>query len=481
MKKISVLALVGLMVLSLAFSAASVFAQATTKSLSTVYTVQNLGTATANIEVDYMQEYDGTTPGGDWTADPANTTFTVTAGTSKVVAQYLDSTLADGAGSATIRADQPVAAIVNMLARGQTPTSGSYTAFGEGAESFYMPFAFKNLVTSVGAINSQLIIMNVGTADTDVDVALINGVTGAVDYTKEILALPAGESFYYDQSLETSLADGWYGSAQVVADAGGSIAVVGNQFTGDNGLLTYPGFAEGYTEWVVPLYLSRLSNGYNSVIAIQNVSGGTIAAGDIEVVFTPDPSLSAASFTISNTAALDDNATWTVNPRSNDDFPVGSFGAAKITASGDVVAIINQLVNEPPNYSDSALSYNAIPANLTGETVVVPLVMSRLPNGYSTVMTIANLTDTAGTCDVTYTGDPGYGSSDVTVTGVTLPAGGSFVHNHRLEGTTGHNLPADWYGAATVECTQAVAGVVNQLQAGASGDPDLSYNAFTTD
>lgn len=479
MKKISVLALVGIMVLTLALSIVSVSAQATTKSLSTNYTIQNLGTATANVQVEYKKQYDGTTPGGDWTGS-SYTNFTVTVGSSKVVAQYLD-TLEDGvAGSVTISADQPVAAIVNQLARGQTPTSGGYTGFSEGAESFFMPFAFKNLATSVGIINSQLIIMNVGSAATDVSVALINGVTGVTDHTEVISDLPAGESYYYDQSEETALSDGWYGSAQVSAASGGSVAVVGNQFTGDHGLLTYPGFAEGYTEWAIPLYCSRLNNGYNSVIAIQNVSGSEIAAGDIEVVFTPDPSLAAPSFTISNTAALADNGTWTVNPRQNVLFPTDSYGAAKITAGGNVVAIVNQLDNETTaTTSDSALSFNAMRADLTGQTVVAPLIMSRLPNDYSTVFTIANLTDVAGTCDFTYKGDVGYGSSDVTVTGVTLPAGGSIVHNHRLDGAGTHELPVDWYGAATVVCTQPAAGMVNSLQQGALGDADTSYNAFT--
>jgi len=471
-----------LIVITLVFSlAASVFAQATTKSLSTNYTVQNLSqTDTATVLVEYHKAYDGSTPGGTWSADADKTSFTINPGSSKVVAQYFDTTLTDGAGSAVILADKPIAAIVNMLARNQTPTSGSYTAFTEGREQFYMPFAFKSLSTSVGIINSQLIIQNAGTAATNVTVDLISGVTGAIDYSKIISNLPAGESFYYDQSLETNLPSGWYGSALVHADAGGLITAVGNQFTGSHGLLTYPGFTDGYTEWVVPLYLSRLSNGYNSIIAIQNVSGGTIPSGAISVTFTPDPSLSAAPFVKTLDFDLANNATWTLNPRGSSAWPVNSFGAAKITSTaGNVVAIVNQLINEPPYLKPSALSYNAIPTNLTGQTVVVPLIMSRLTNGYSTVLTVANLTSSAGTCTFTYKPDPSLGLTDTVVTGVTLPADGSILHNHRLASPSTHNLPANWFGAAIVECDRVVGGVVNQIQSGAPGDPDLSYNAFT--
>jgi len=462
------------------------FAAATTKSLSTVYTVQNLGDGEATVQVSYYKEYTDGTPGGTWDADGDKEQFTIAQGASKVVAQYFDETLTDGAGSAVVSADQPIAAITNMLARGQTPTSGSYTAFEMGSDSFYMPFAFKNLATSVGTINSQLIIMNVGNVATNVAVEFIPSADTLDSYTKEIVNLPAGESYYYDQSEEAELSDGWYGSAQVSADAGGSIAVVGNQFSGADGLLTYPGFAEGKTDWVVPLYVARLANGFNAVMAIQNVSGAEIAAGEIEVTFTPDAATGQDPFTITNPDPVANNATWTLNPRANDDFPApadgGSYGAAKISSSGEVVAIVNQLVNEPPNFSPNALSFNAVPGDLTGQKVVVPLAMSRLGNGYSTVVTVANLTGNAGTCDFTYTTDQSLVDSGVdatfSATDVALGANGSIVHNHRLD--SGHPLPSGWFGAAEVSCTQPVAGIVNQLQSGASGDPDLSYNAFTT-
>jgi len=482
MRKILSIGIVGIMVLSLSIAAA--FAQATTKSLSTNYTIQNLSGTTANVVVSYKKQYNGTTSGGTWSADADKTSFQVLGNSSKLIAQYLDNTLTNGAGSAVVSADQPIAAIVNQLARNQTPTSGSYTAFESGAQLFYMPFAFKRLSSSVGIINSQLIIQNVGSAATNVTVSLINGATGATTYQKTINNLPAGESFYYDQSTESNLPNGWYGSALVSASAGGSIVAVGNQFTGANGLLTYPGFAAGYTQWVVPLYLSRLANGFNSVIAIQNVSGSTIAAGAISVVFTPDPTLGASPFTLTNPSALGNNATWTLNPRGNSAFPVGSFGAAKITAPGNVVALVNQLKNETPaTTGDNALSYNAIRTNLTGTKVVAPLIMSRLANGFSTVFTVANLTNQAGTCNFTYRTDPSLSGFNATYTSnnVLLPANGSIVHNHRLasSGTNAHNLPASWFGSASVTCTRAAGGVVNQLQSGAAGDPDLSYNAFT--
>ena len=118
MKRASLLSVAVLVILTLVVSGvASVFAQSTTKSLSTNYTVQNLSLSEpAIIHVSYSLAYDGTTPGGTWNADAGNTDFTVAPGLSKVVAQYLDSTMVDGAGAAVIEGSQPIAAIVNMAA-----------------------------------------------------------------------------------------------------------------------------------------------------------------------------------------------------------------------------------------------------------------------------------------------------------------------------------------------------------------------------
>jgi hypothetical protein len=54
MKKVPALILVCLLVAALT-TAGSVFADATTKNLSTNYTVQNLGDATANVVASYMK------------------------------------------------------------------------------------------------------------------------------------------------------------------------------------------------------------------------------------------------------------------------------------------------------------------------------------------------------------------------------------------------------------------------------------------
>jgi len=67
-----------------------------------------------------------------------------------------------------------------------------------------------------------------------------------------------------------------------------------------------------------------------------------------------------------------------------------------------------------------------------------------------------------------------------TSNGVTLPAGGSIVHNHAGQfldesAQPAGNVVRSGVGGLHPECWC----VVNQLQTGAAGDASLSYNAFT--
>jgi len=461
--------------------ASIVSAAATTKSLSTVYAVQNLDAVSpATVHVDYrIAQNDG---GGAWpNVSAASTDFTVPAGGAVNIAQYFDLTMANGRGSATVSSDRPIAAIVNQLARSQVPTSGSYSGFDSGAANVSAPLVFKNLSTSAGLINSTLTVQNTGSAPTSFDIAYIDGVTFTPVFTKSVSSLPAGESYYADQSLETGLpASNWFGSAAVNATTGGgTLAVVGNQFTGADGLLTYSGFksTEGFTSWAVPLYLCRLANGFSSPITVQNVSGSSIAAGAIQINFTPDPSLGAAPFSVSNPTAVPNNASFVYNPRITTTCPTGSFGSARVTAPANVVALVNQIQVG----TAAALSYNGIRTDSTNKTVLSPVVISRIANGFSTAETVQNLDLTqGGTVTVTYIPNSACVGCATFTKVASIAAGGGFIQNHRLaEGVSTHPLPAGWFGSARIVSDRPIGAVVNQLELLLGGDNSLSFNAFS--
>ncbi len=456
-------------------------AAATTKSLSTVYAIQNFSqTLTATVHVDY--KLDTVAGGVVWTAATTNTDFQLGPGQAANIAQYLDTTMTAGRGSATISSDQPVGAIVNQLNRvtGVRDTSGSYSAFDSGAASVYAPLVFKNLSTSAGTINSVLTIMNVGSASTDFNIVYIDGITFQPVLTRTITGLGAGVSYYADQSDETSLLDGYFGSAVVNATStGGTVAVVGNQFAGTDALLTYSGFksTEGFTNWSVPLYLCRLTNGFSSPITVQNISGSSIAAGGIVVAFTPDPSLGDPGFNISNLAAIPNNASFVVNLRIDTTCPDNTFGSATVTSSGNAVVLVNQLQAG----AAASLSYNGIRSDSTNTTALSPVAFSRLSNGFSTAITVQNLSSAAGTVTFTYTPNAACTGCISYTQDVSVAANGSVIQNHRLaEGATSHPLPALWFGSATITADVPIAGVVNQLDLDdALADGTLSFNTFS--
>jgi len=457
------------------------YAGSTSKTLSTNFTLINFGGTDATVHVDYVKE-DGTA----WTADPANTDFLISAnGGQIIIRQYFDSTLTSGRGSATVSSDQPLGSVVQILARGQTPTSGSYSGSSQTSNTFYVPLAVRRLDTASGLGNSQIMIQNAGSATTTVDVQFI----GTTNYTNSGISIPSGATYYYDLDDETNLPANWYGSAVVSAAGSDPIAVVSNFFTGSHAMQTFNAFpAESIgTEWVVPLFTSRLANGLSTPIAVQNLSGSSIAAGNVDVNCIKDPASPGSDFSMSNTSSIPNNGAYYFNPVIDMSIPGGWYGACRVSSTGDIVVFVQMRYLG----ADMAAAYEGIRADGTDLNVFIPLVAKRLANGFATAVTIQNLNaSSAANVTFTYIPSPEYissggSSSNIVVGPYTIPAGGSLIHNHRLTGTgtgTGqHNLPDGWYGSLTVSSSdQPINGFVqltNYLVP--PGDTFMAHNAFT--
>ncbi|KUK81531.1 MAG: hypothetical protein XD96_1135, partial [Petrotoga mobilis] len=99
MKPLKILLITASLLLAITLVAtASPLSAATTKSLSTNFTLVNLGSTEANVIASYYKP-DGTT----WDADDANESFTIAADYGqKIIAQYFDNTLAAGQGSVVL-------------------------------------------------------------------------------------------------------------------------------------------------------------------------------------------------------------------------------------------------------------------------------------------------------------------------------------------------------------------------------------------
>ena len=452
------------------------FAQSTTKSLSTNFTLVNLSANPTSGTVDYYK-----TDGSAWRSQE---TFNLPGnGGQAIFRQYTDAALSAGQGSVVVGAGEAVGSVVQILARSQNPTSsGAYVGLSDGDSTFYVPLAARRLATSSGLANSQIIIQNTDTAnDANVEVEMIGG------YTKTINGIKPGASYLYDLDQESNLAVGWYGSAVVRSTNGREIAVVSNYFTGDT-LQTFNGFpssAPGST-WYVPLFTSRLANTLSTPVAVQNLSGGNIAAGQITLNCTPDPASGGAAFSKTNTAAVGNNAAYYFNPVTDASIPALWYGACTVTAPGNVVVFVQMR-----NISlGEAAAYEAFRSG--GDKVIVPLVAKRLGNGFATAVTIQNLDPSqAANVNLLYTPAPEYvagGGSGATIAinNVPINAGASFIQNHRTAGGVSQ-LPAGWYGTLTATSTggQDIAAFVqltflSEINPGLpSGDNFMAHTAFT--
>jgi hypothetical protein len=469
MKKKDLLSRVFIIVLILSFlftmtgSAAS-----TTKSLSTNYTVVNMESTIATVNAAYYKS-----DGSAWAADPDKTNFTVEGNFGqKVIAQYFDATMEPGQGSAVLSSDKLLGAVVTIQARGQVATNGAYVGYSSGSEKFYVPLIARKRNTANGLTNTQIIIQNLNDSamSAKVDFIPLPGF-GFSSWTKTPINIPAFSSYYYDieEELPTNLPDGWVGSAQVASnDAGKQLAVVFNVFTGPNGLQTVNAFPveKASTTWSVPQFVSRLPNGLSTPINIQNVSGGDIAAGGIDVDCVP-----AATYTgnihVDNIAVVPNNATFGVNPVTDMSLPTNWQGACTITSTGNIVAIVT--LRQPG--LDAISAYEAFPATATPK-VIVPLMAKRLDNGFATVAVIQNLDQVnSATVRLTYTRAPGFtvGAPTYVINNVTIPAGGNVQQNLRLAGEpVGTTMPAGWQGTLLVEA-----------QPGTTERPLVAYVALT--
>jgi hypothetical protein len=489
------------MIVLLSLTIGTAAAASTTKALSTNFTLINMSaTNAAEVQVQYLKD-DGTA----WDAADANEIFSIPANYGQIqVRQYFDTIMSAGRGSAVVSSSEELAAVAQIQARGQVPTQGAYSGYNAGSAKFYVPLAAKLRATASGTANSQIIIQNVESSSAvDVTVNLVNN-DGTIEYSKQIVDPAAGVSYYYDlaDELDANLAAGWIGSAEVVS-VGGNVAVVSSFFTGPDTMQTFNAFPEESLgpKWIAPLFFERLANGLSTVVTVQNLSGGTIAAGGITLNCTKNPNNPGPDMiTASLPTALGNTASYSFNPVTDTTmFPdAGWGGSCRIDAgTANVVAIVQmRYVNAPNNFAGAA-AYEAIPEGGSDDTLIIPLVAKRLPNGFASVAIIQNLDFVnAATVHMVYTPavecalsicdinkDGKLDDLDVIVPDdAIIPAGGSIQRNHRLaSGAESETLlPDGWQGSLVVTSDHAVSGFVQLTNiASFTGDTFMAHTAFT--
>jgi len=438
-------------------------AQATTKSLSSNFTLVNLADGPNKGHIQYTKE-----DGSNWrTAPDPQDDFTMNGlGDQVRRAQYFDDNLPTGFGSVVVSTDGPVGAVVQIQARTGTSSRGAYIGVSQGAPEVSVPLVERHLTTASGIGNSQVIVQNASSTPIDFDILFFDGKTGAAipAATKNVPSLAANASFQFDLEKDgAALGENWYGSAVVHANTpNGEVAVINNQFNGPNAMQSYNGFTSFATKWGVPLFLSRLKlRGLSSPLVIQNRSGSAIPPQAITLTCNKAAaSPGEASFTRKNTTQIADKASFfDFNPVAGafaSGFPDDWYGTCTVdTGAFQTSMYIQQRVVNPAGtttFTDAgnyrAGAFEGIRLEGTSKHLVVPLIARRLANGFSSNVTIQNLSNSQATVvTLKYKGSPDLAPPAPTAAQCTktftkpIPAGGALLQNMRVKDEVANSVP----------------------------------------
>lgn len=463
-----------------------------------VYQVQNLGTGSASITVQYFDD-----AGNEVTAAQKNFT-NVSAGSSVTVVQYTDDPdLGTGEFSAVISSDQPVVAVANLQISPSTggynpgPPFASYSGADSGATEVTLPAIMYNYY----GWYTEFYVMNVGSATaTNVDITYYPGDQGASGVTDLDNTISQYQSAKFSQEDMTSLGDSsterFIGSAVISSDQ--AVVVVVNQHApSDYKLLTYNGFGSGATGLLAPNYM-RGHYGYYATLAIGNPSLSTTA--NVTITYTADTTYSTpnpgatvvANHTIDPGKSLvrHDGPTATDAQSDLDDATAFDlfFGAVKIESDISVVAMVN--IEAEASGAAQGGTYNAISADEATTKISIPIIMADYYD-YYTSATIQNASGSAGTVYITYTSDGTY--STVKSTSKTyshsIDANGSVnIYEGHAGGLSIGDINSDtlwesggsrrFLGSAVVISTLPIVCFVNEELDVDGQDSMYTYNAF---
>jgi len=465
----------------------SASAASTDKSLSSNFTLVNLVAGENTGQIAYILP-----TGGEWFPTQSFTLDGI--GDQAIYRQYEEEELDPGSGSVVVSTDGPVGAVVQIQAREQTDTSGAYIGVSEGAPSANVPLVSRQGSSLSGGTNSQIIVQNASSAPIDAEIVLINSDNGQVRHTEPIVDLQANASFEFDLDDDVTNDEvpvGWFGSASVNVVGAGEVAVVSNFFTGDHAMQTFNAFTQTGTKWFAPLFTSRLPNSLSTPIAVQNVSGGVIPAGEIDLTCTEDPNsrpgVDPETITKSNPTDLANTASVFFNPAPEDSgYPADWYGSCVVESGTFATAMFVQMRFVT---GDRAGAYEGILGTGTNQRVVIPLIAKTLPNSFASAVTIQNLNeDAAANVTLAYqgviNGTTDSGPCTPAPFAAVIPAGGSIIENHRVANDAANSVPEiadDCVGSLTVTSSDQPIDAFVQLDftTRPDGDPFMAHNAFT--
>jgi len=413
------------------------------------FTVQNVGTASATVQISFFSESGSEIVPTTLNAAKANP-FTLAIGESFEVYVPGITSLPAGRYSVVIASDQPVVAIANLIGQNSAATvyyNGSYSGASAGAASVNLP----SVTHAYYNWNSLISVQNAGTQATDITVSYFCG--GSFQQTKSNI-LPGAAAHFDLETAAPAGMGGCAGSAVITSSNDQPLVAVDNQTAAGGFTQSFNAFAEGsQTVYVPAMYEAYYT--WNSSLNIAKIGAG-VAAVTVEYSDgSPD-----------STCNLTDAAPSCLLYMPTAHGGTAKLFAATVTSVGQpVVAIINSA-----NPTGQAQTYGGFPGG--AGKVGLPTVMKKY-YGWDTSFTCQNVGSVATTLGISY---QGYAAN--AYNSASIPVGGSVEVYQPGEAF----LPTGYRGSVTVTANATggeVVCIVNQTNGSMAGKGDwsMSYNA----
>jgi hypothetical protein len=447
-KSLSILAIIAMLFVAVV----PAFAQLGQTDVSS-FTVQNVDTVDATI---HFYEVDGT----EWIPSELNlgqpNPFTLAPGAAWEV--YMPAipveVLPDGLYSVAIQANARVVSIANIIGQGDIFFNGSYSGFGMGAPTFYLPGVVFNYYGWYSLISVQNV--DTVTAGVEVTINCIDGTIGTLS-TPSPIAPGAAYTFDLETTIPTGFSAGTVCNGSAVINSNYNVVVVDNQTVPANGnTQSYSGVLAGDPTLYIPALYNNYF-GWNGSLNIQKAGAGDTT---VTVTFSDgDPDLTC-DLTDANPSCL--LYMPIVHPST------GLFSAVITNSAGIDLWVIANAAN-----GDQAQTYNA----LSGGTmsVGIPSTM-KYYYGWITSFTCQNVGTTTTSLHIEYEDYAG----DAFDTADLVP--GAAYEDLTFNQTF---LPDGYVGGATVTANTAESEIAcvtnfnNPTQMGSTvGDWSMSTNAL---
>lgn len=352
--------------------------------------VQNLGSTSAGLAIEYFDQAGHFVGSGDVTSNlPSRAGWTVRQDTSH-------SFSTGAAGSALIFSDQPVAAFVNEFAPGNSSDATSYTSIGIAGGTSPTLFAPAIASNAYGGYTTGIGLINLSLAGTDVTITY-RDLTGTTIKMQSLTGVAAGayRAVYSGDSgspTDAKLPANFAGTATITSSTGQPLAAVVNEIGPGGQFSSYDAVAAGSTTLQAPVALNNAFGGFYTGIGVQNTTG---TPGNVTVkYFDAAGAATTKQFTIAANGSL-----GIYQGSATDGPPVGAY-TAQISSDVAIAAIVNEVAPAGGSGAQQSTAYNTFSGGAS--TASLPLVESAGSDGWSTGLGIMNTGTATTAVTVTY-------------------------------------------------------------------------------